>query len=325
VQSTTSRTAGRLALVRHARSSHVHAGWIDTNGFRAWREAYEAAGIHEGERVPAHLEQLVERADLVLSSDAPRAVASARLLAPGDEIIASPLLRELDLRGPHLGALRLPLAAWALAVGGRTLLLTLRRQYPSAAEADRVEQAATWLVELVVQHSLIVAVTHASFRRRLASRLVQKAGTASQAVAPCSTGALGSSVGVLTAHDQPLMTGEDFRRLALSLPEATEQSHMDHPDFRVRGKIFATLGYPDDTRAMVKLLHEQQDALTRARPDVFAPVPGGWGRRGATYVALHAADEAVVYDALLMAWRNIAPKGLLRLHSSLWNHRQEEV
>jgi hypothetical protein len=71
------------------------------------------------------------------------------------------------------------------------------------------------------------------------------------------------------------MTADEFRRLALSLPEVSEQSHMGHPDFRVGGKIFATLGHPDDTRGMVKLLHEQQDALTRARPDVFSPVPGG--------------------------------------------------
>ena len=113
------------------------------------------------------------------------------------------------------------------------------------------------------------------------------------------------------------MTAEEFRSLALSLPEAVEQSHMDHPDFRVRGKIFATLGYPDSGRAMVKLVHEEQEALTRARPEVFAPVPGGWGRRGATYVTLASADAAAVYDALLMAWRNTAPKGLLKLHPSL--------
>ena len=117
------------------------------------------------------------------------------------------------------------------------------------------------------------------------------------------------------------MTAQEFRKLALSLPEATEQSHMEHPDFRVRGKIFATLGYPDDSCAMVKLLHEQQDVLTRARPDVFTAVPGGWGRRGATYVALDAAEEAVVYDALLMAWQNTAPKKLLEAHSSLWSGR----
>jgi broad specificity phosphatase PhoE len=159
--------------VRHARSSHVHAGWIDGTGFRAWREAYEAAGIHESEHVPDHLKHLVERADVVLSSDAPRAVASARLLAPGHEMIVSPLLRELDLRPLHLGALRLPLPAWALAVGGRTLLQTVRGRYPSAAEEDRINKSAIWLEELAVQHSLILVFTHASFRRQLANRLVQ--------------------------------------------------------------------------------------------------------------------------------------------------------
>ena len=113
------------------------------------------------------------------------------------------------------------------------------------------------------------------------------------------------------------MTVEDFRRLALSLPEATEVGRMGHPDFRVRGKIFATLGHPDESHAMVKLLHEQQDALTRARPEVFAPVPGGWGRRGATYVTLAAADEDTTYDALVMAWRNTAPKKLVAQYPSL--------
>ncbi|MEA2691980.1 MAG: hypothetical protein QOJ16_1367 [Acidobacteriota bacterium] len=113
------------------------------------------------------------------------------------------------------------------------------------------------------------------------------------------------------------MTPEEFRSLALSLPEAVEQSHVGHPDFRVRGKIFATLGYPDGGRAMVKLTHDQQDALSRSRPELFAPVPGGWGRRGATYVTLQFADSATVYDALLMAWRNTAPKGLVKLHSEL--------
>lgn len=167
------QTECRVALVRHGRSSHDHAGWIAASGFRAWREAYEAAGIREDERGHVRLEQLVGRADLVLSSDAARAVASARLLAPGREIVISPLLRELDLESPTLGGLRLPLAAWAFAVGARILLLTLRRQYPSAAEAARINNAAAWLEELAAQHALIVAVTHASFRRQLSTRLVQ--------------------------------------------------------------------------------------------------------------------------------------------------------
>jgi hypothetical protein len=83
------------------------------------------------------------------------------------------LLRELDLEGPALGALRLPLAGWAVAVGGRMLALKLRRRYPTAAEAARVHDAAAWLEQLARQHSLIVAVTHASFRRQLAARLVR--------------------------------------------------------------------------------------------------------------------------------------------------------
>jgi len=169
----TPETDRRIALVRHGRSSHVHAGWIDAAGFRAWRAAYEAAGIQEGERPAADLAQLVARADLVLASDAPRAVASARLLAPGREILVSPLLRELDLEGPDLGGLRLPLAAWAVAVGGRALLLTLRRRYPSAAETARITGAAAWLEELAARHPRIVAVTHASYRRRLCGRLLQ--------------------------------------------------------------------------------------------------------------------------------------------------------
>ena len=107
------------------------------------------------------------------------------------------------------------------------------------------------------------------------------------------------------------MTDAQFRKLALSLPEATEQSHMDHPDFRVRGKIFATLGDPDKGKAVVKLTNAQQDMLTRACPAAFAPVRGGWGERGATHIFLKHADQATVRDALRMAWRNTAPKSFI--------------
>jgi len=106
------------------------------------------------------------------------------------------------------------------------------------------------------------------------------------------------------------MTSEDFRRLALDLPEAVESAHMAHPDFRVRGKIFATLGYPDQQWAMVKLPPERQETLSKTEPDVFVPVKGGWGRQGATSVRLKAAKKAVVRGALLAAWRSVAPKGL---------------
>src|SRR4029453_6629620 len=107
------------------------------------------------------------------------------------------------------------------------------------------------------------------------------------------------------------MTRNGFRRLALAMPEAAEVGHMGHPDFRVRGRIFATLGYPDGGWAMVKLEPEQQEAFVSAEPEVFMPVKGGWGRRGATNVRLRAAPTASVRVARAAAWRNVAPRGLV--------------
>jgi len=104
------------------------------------------------------------------------------------------------------------------------------------------------------------------------------------------------------------MTPDDFRSLALSFPETVEHAHHDHPDFRVRGKVFATLGYPEHGWAMVKLAPEQQHNFVEAWPAVFAPVVGAWGRRGATSIRLIAARKTVVRRALAAAWRNVAPK-----------------
>ena len=106
------------------------------------------------------------------------------------------------------------------------------------------------------------------------------------------------------------MTADDFRQIALSLPEALENAHMDHPDFRVRGKIFATLGYPDQGWGMVKLTPEQQTSLVRAEPAVFVPAKGAWGQRGSTMVRLDTVDQVTLSSALVAAWRNVAPKRL---------------
>ncbi|HKV06374.1 MAG TPA: MmcQ/YjbR family DNA-binding protein [Candidatus Acidoferrales bacterium] len=106
------------------------------------------------------------------------------------------------------------------------------------------------------------------------------------------------------------MTASEFRRVALSFPETAESSHMDHPDFRVRGKVFATLGYPAKGWAMVKLWPDQQAKFVKAEPAVFVPVKGGWGRRGATNVRLRVARRASLRAALAEAWRNTAPKSL---------------
>lgn len=107
------------------------------------------------------------------------------------------------------------------------------------------------------------------------------------------------------------MTAAEFRRLALSMPEASESAHMDHPDFRVGGKIFATLGYPDSNHGMVILPPEEQEVLVRAHPKVFTPAKGAWGKRGSTSVRLDAVDEATLRRAVEIAWRKRAPKRLL--------------
>jgi hypothetical protein len=100
------------------------------------------------------------------------------------------------------------------------------------------------------------------------------------------------------------MTADDFRRLALSLPEAVESSHMGHPDFRVHGKIFATLQYPNESWGMVNLTPEDQQTFVLAKPGAFMPVKGAWGRQGCTNLRLKAADESTVAQALEIAWRN---------------------
>ncbi len=105
------------------------------------------------------------------------------------------------------------------------------------------------------------------------------------------------------------MTVAQFRRIALSMPEATEGAHMGHPDFRVKGKIFATLFHRDDIDwGMVKLKPVQQRKFQEAKPGVFQPVKGGWGRQGCTQVRLDGVDKATLLSAIFTAWLNTAPK-----------------
>jgi hypothetical protein len=108
-----------------------------------------------------------------------------------------------------------------------------------------------------------------------------------------------------------MATARDFRRLALSLPEATEGTHGGHPDFRVGNKVFASLGMPDESWGTVKLTPEQQEMLIEAEGDSCKPAAGAWGRRGYTHVRLASVDTTTLRSALNLAWRNTAPKRLL--------------
>jgi len=105
-------------------------------------------------------------------------------------------------------------------------------------------------------------------------------------------------------------TAAEFRRLALALPQTEQRRHMNHPDFRVAGKIFATLGYPNKERGMVKLLPTQQEEFVATLPAAFQPVNGTWGRQGCTSVLLPKVSKRALKSAILAAWRNHAPKDL---------------
>jgi hypothetical protein len=99
------------------------------------------------------------------------------------------------------------------------------------------------------------------------------------------------------------MNAADFRRIALSLDGAEESSHMGAPDFRVHGRIFATLASEDEGYGNLIITPEQQADFVRELPDVFLPVHGGWGRMGATHIRLAKATEDVLAGALRTAWQ----------------------
>ena len=107
------------------------------------------------------------------------------------------------------------------------------------------------------------------------------------------------------------VTPDQFRRLALALPEALESAHMGTPDFRVRGRIFATLPAGANAAGVLKFTPEQQALFMHVDPAAFVPVDGSWGRRGWTRVSLRAARARFTGDALTTAWRNVAPKKLV--------------
>ena len=99
------------------------------------------------------------------------------------------------------------------------------------------------------------------------------------------------------------MKAADFRRIALSLEGAEEGSHMGAADFRVGGRIFATLASEKQGFGNLMLTREQQAEFVRELPEVFLPIHGGWGRMGATHIRLARANEDVLTGALRTAWK----------------------
>jgi hypothetical protein len=105
-----------------------------------------------------------------------------------------------------------------------------------------------------------------------------------------------------------MISPDDFRRIALSMPGAVERVHMGHPDFRVGSRVFATLSYPDEGWGMVKLPGDRQRLCLETDPAAFVPATGAWGLKGSTLVRLSKANRAVVEEAIESAWGLAAEK-----------------
>ncbi len=106
-----------------------------------------------------------------------------------------------------------------------------------------------------------------------------------------------------------MLLEDRYCQIALGFPGAEQSSHFDVTDFRVRGKIFATLR-PKDNRAVIKLAPDEQRLLLETSAGQFEPIPGSWGHKGWTRVWLEKADEETVRHAMTMSWRSVAPKAL---------------
>lgn len=122
------------------------------------------------------------------------------------------------------------------------------------------------------------------------------------------------------------MNAADFRRIALSLEGAEEGSHMGAADFRVGGRIFATLASQKQGYGNLMLTPEQQAAFIEEQPDMFVPIAGGWGRMGMTHIRLAAANEDVLTGALRTAWQLRKSKNASvgrKKHSSRRSHGQQ--
>lgn len=104
---------------------------------------------------------------------------------------------------------------------------------------------------------------------------------------------------------------ENFRKMALVLPETTESLHFDKPSFRIKNKIFATV-HTNDKKAMLKLTLVQQSVFSDIDKTIIYPVPGGWGRQGAAFVELSKVKKEILKEALGCAWRNTASKTIIK-------------
>jgi broad specificity phosphatase PhoE len=163
----------RVLLVRHGPSSHVHDGrWMYHHRVREFEDAYDAASILHDSTPPDDLRRAAARADLLCSSDLPRAIASVERVAPGRAVAISPLLREIRLEPPRWIPVRLPIAVWDYFSHAQwSYRLRTRCDHEFVRRAD---DAIDWLEHNSPHASTVLVLTHAGFRRILAGRLIAR-------------------------------------------------------------------------------------------------------------------------------------------------------
>ena len=169
----------RIVLVRHGRSAHIaRPGWIDASGVLRWRDAYDAAGILPDSHPPPALVAEAANADCLISSDLPRALASAERLVPGRSARITPLIREMYLDLPRWVLARWPLTVWELCIHADWMARELRGAIASDTELRRAAEAVAWLEDAAREAATTVVVTHGAFRRLLERRLIERGWTA---------------------------------------------------------------------------------------------------------------------------------------------------
>ena len=159
----------RILLVRHGRSAHVHDGrWLRGAGVRDFESAYNAAGILDHDLPPPDLIRAADGAQVIAASDLPRAIASARRIAPARDPEVTPLLREFELDAPHWMP-HLPMQLWEV-LSHLQWSYRLLRGGPHES-LRRASDAAEWLAQRAANSATVVAVTHGGFRRLISNRL----------------------------------------------------------------------------------------------------------------------------------------------------------
>ena len=163
----------RIQLVRHGPSAHVDDGrWLSSAEVDRWVIDYDAAGIVADDSPPASVLADAQRADVVAASDLRRGIESAERLAPGRDLLVSPLLRELSVDFPRWLRMRLPMVFWDAVSHTQWTYRLLRRNAVSRRELARATEAANWLGDAARGCERVLVVTHGGFRRLLAIQLV---------------------------------------------------------------------------------------------------------------------------------------------------------